>query len=59
MAEWLGANWGNLIVGGVLLLVMLLIALSAVRRARSGSCCCGCSGCGCAEEDGEKKCPRS
>lgn len=45
MFAWLSANWGNLLVGGILLAVLTAIAVSALRRKGSGGCCCGCTGC--------------
>ena len=45
--EWLVQNWGTLLVGGVLALVVLAIVLRLIRNKKEGksSCGCGCEGC--------------
>ena len=45
--EWLAQNWGTLLVGGVLALVIVAIALRLIRNKKEGksSCGCGCEGC--------------
>ncbi len=45
MSGWLGENWGNLLVGGLLLAALTMIVVCAIRRRGTGGCCCGCSGC--------------
>ena len=47
MLAWLGENWGNIVILGVLALVLILVVRSRVRAKRQGrsSCGCGCSGC--------------
>ncbi|MBP5673059.1 MAG: FeoB-associated Cys-rich membrane protein [Victivallales bacterium] len=51
--EWLSANWGNLLVGAVLLAIVIGIVINLIRRKRNG-CDCGC-GCGCADCPSHKK----
>ena len=42
--EWLAGHWGDLLVGGILLTVVVLIVVRMVRNRRAGGCC-GCAGC--------------
>ena len=46
MADWFAANWGNLLVGGILLLAIAAIVAGMVKKHRSGGCGCGCGCCG-------------
>ena len=43
---WLAENWGSLVVGGVLLVVVVAIVVHMVRQKKSGGGGCGC---GCAD----------
>ncbi len=43
---WLAENWGSLVVGGVLLVVVVAIVVHMVRQKKSGGGCgCGCADC--------------
>lgn len=47
MLAWLSQNWGSLLVGAVLLLVVGAAAVSLwrKRKASPGGCGCGCAHC--------------
>ena len=47
MLAWLSANWGNIVILGVIALVLVAIVISRIRakRAGKGTCSCGCGGC--------------
>ena len=45
--EWLSANWGNLLVGAVLLAIIVAIVINLIHKKRNGGCGCGCDGCSC------------
>jgi len=45
MAEFFAQNGGNLIVGAIVLLIILLAARHARKIQKSGGCGCGCDGC--------------
>ena len=46
MLAWITANWGSLLVGALLALVLALIIRKLIRDKRdTGGCGCGCSGC--------------
>ncbi|WP_369298051.1 FeoB-associated Cys-rich membrane protein [uncultured Neglectibacter sp.] len=44
MLSWLAANWGTLLVGAVLLLIVAAVLVSLRKQKRAGGCA-GCSGC--------------
>ena len=46
--EWLNANWGNLLVGAVLLAIIVAIVVNLMRKKRNGGCGCGCD-CSCCD----------
>ena len=47
MHEWLSANWGSLLVGGLLALILLGVVIRLIRNKKNGksSCGCGCEMC--------------
>ena len=47
MLAWLSANWGNIVILGVIALILFAIVLFRIRakRAGKGTCSCGCGGC--------------
>lgn len=56
MLEFIQANWGNLLVGLVVLLICVGSVVKIVRDKRAGKGCAGCSAkgsCGC-HEQGER-----
>lgn len=52
MLSWLAANWGTLLVGTVLLLIVAAVLVSLRKQKRAGGCagcsggCSGCASCG-------------
>ena len=49
--EWFSENWGNLLVGAVLLAIIVAIVVNLIRKKHNG-CGCGCDcGCGCCGKD--------
>ena len=45
--EWLNANWGNLLVGTVIVAIVVGIVINLIRKKRNGGsfgCGCGCCG---------------
>ncbi len=47
MLHWLAANWGTLLAGSVVLLIVVAVLGSLMKNKRKGKSACGCSG-GCA-----------
>ncbi|MCI5697537.1 MAG: FeoB-associated Cys-rich membrane protein [Clostridiales bacterium] len=45
MGEFLSANYGNIIVGGIILAAVIGIIAKLVRDKKAGRSSCGCSGC--------------
>lgn len=45
MGEYLSANYGNIIVGTIILAVVIGIIVKMVRDKKAGRSSCGCSGC--------------
>ena len=44
--NWLNDNWGNLVVGGILLVIVIALVWNLVRKKGEGGCGCGCDSCG-------------
>ena len=57
MLAWLSQNWGSLLVGGILLLVLLGIVLRLYHNKKNGksSCGCGCEHCAMSDKCHSKK----
>ena len=51
MLAWIGENWGNVVVIGILCAVIFLIVRSRVRAKRQGRLGCGCGCTECAMRD--------
>lgn len=47
MLAWLSANWGNIVILGVIALIVGAIVFSYIRAKRQGksTCSCGCGQC--------------
>ena len=47
MLDWLGENWGNIVIIGVLSLIVVAVVVFRIRAKRAGksTCGCGCSHC--------------
>lgn len=44
--NWLSDNWGNLVVGFILLAIVAAVVWSLVRKKGEGGCgCASCGGC--------------
>ena len=55
MTNWLSDNWGNLVVGFILLVIVAAVIWSRVRKKGEGGCGCGCASCGgCCPKDSRK-----
>lgn len=51
MLGFLAENWGNLLVGGLLLSAVVLAVIKLVREGGKKSCCADCSKCkGCSSD---------
>ncbi|MGN1423221.1 MAG: FeoB-associated Cys-rich membrane protein [Oscillospiraceae bacterium] len=63
MLEFLAENYGSIIVGAALIVIIALIIRKLVRDKRAGKCSCGscsacgkgCSGCSCGACDEREK----
>ena len=59
MLEFLAENWGNLLVGGLLLAAVVFVVIKLIKEGGRGksSCCSDCSKCrGCTnEKEGKRK----
>ena len=54
MLVWLSANWINIILVAVLVLIVGLVIRGMIREKKSGKCSCGCD---CASCSACGKCP--
>ena len=45
MAEFFAQNGGNLIVGAIVIVIIILSIRHARKIQKSGGCGCGCDGC--------------
>lgn len=53
MMEWLAANGGSLLVGAVLLIIVIAIIYSMIKKSKNGSHCDG--NCSCCSGGGKHK----